>query len=226
MPTKLFWSVVAVAVLYVVFVWCRRKIAVWLSRTRLHWPPSEAPLLTGLTPIFAARNDGARRGARARSRRSSSAPMLIVTWLIILAILFLTLVDPHLVATELPRLFFAPLLFAGIAVLLSEVAAWSHRRRTPFLLVVMLGAVVCLYYVEHYHDVRWFEGAPKAVHRGRARAADPRRRCGRALDGCQRLQRGTDRELPAADPDCGGGRRQPRGVPDGDGGRRADRSQQ
>jgi hypothetical protein len=160
LTTMLFWSVIALAALYVLFVWHRRKAAIWLSHTRLHWPESEGPLLTGRTPKFAARNKAYIEAEPSTAGRTLAVALGMV-WLVILVVLALTLVDPHMVASGLPRLLFAPLLFAGIAVLLSEVAAWSHRRRTPFLLFVSAGAALSLYYVEHYHDVRWFEGTPK-----------------------------------------------------------------
>jgi hypothetical protein len=84
---------------------------------------------------------------------------LVAARALILIVLAMTVVDPHFVATWLPRLFFAPVLFAGLVLLLGDVAAWSHRGRTPLLLLLIGLAGGLLYFIDRFHDVRW-TGAP------------------------------------------------------------------
>jgi hypothetical protein len=48
---------------------------------------------------------------------------------------------------------------AGLVLLLGEVAAWSHRVRTPLLLLLIGLAGGFLYFIDRFHDVRW-TGAP------------------------------------------------------------------
>lgn len=141
-------------VVYVVITWrpyIRRR---WSSREDEEALPP--PLLLGTPPMFGGRDRRERLARQAREVvHSPVAGGLFVARVVVLVLLLVALVEPHVLATGLPRLFFAPVLFAGVALVFGEVAAWSHRLRTPLLLVLVGFAGVALYMVDRFHDVRW-----------------------------------------------------------------------
>ena len=67
---------------------------------------------------------------------------------------------PLVAAAWAPRLFFVPAVFSGIVLFLGEVASWSHRVRTPLLLIAVAVSVISINIVGRYHDVRWLDGHP------------------------------------------------------------------
>src|SRR5262249_53357887 len=95
------------------------------------------------------------------ARKSTTQLDTFVTWArrVIFVLIIVGIGLPLLAAAWTPRLFFLPLLFAGIVLFLGELACWSHRLRTPLLLIVVAIRVVCTNAVSHFHDVRWIEGA-------------------------------------------------------------------
>jgi hypothetical protein len=140
-------AIIIVAVFYVFFVWN------WRSRNKLtqalHWARKVPGLvLSGTAPFLA-------KGAVEYSRAGFVERGFSVGRWLIIGLLIYAIIDPHSVAGWFPRLFFVPLLFAGIVLLLGEVAAWSHRLRTPLLLVLAGIAGACLYFVDQFHDVEW-----------------------------------------------------------------------
>jgi hypothetical protein len=156
--TVLLAITIALTIIYVVAIWKPRLFR--FSRAARNDRAVEPPLLTGTAQLFAGPNLAARLKAHvARTMVSPVDAGLIAARALILIVLGITIVDPHFVATRLPRLFFAPVLFAGLVLLLGEVAAWSHRVRTPLLLLLIGLAGGFLYLIDRFHDVRW-TGAP------------------------------------------------------------------
>jgi hypothetical protein len=115
--------------------------------------------LDGRTPIFAK-----WFGPVPPPRPLTAADLFIavarwfILFLVIVAIWF-----PLFAAGWTPRLFFVPLLFSGIVLFLGEIASWSHRVRTPLLLIVVAASVFFINIAERYHDVRWLKGSPAAA---------------------------------------------------------------
>jgi hypothetical protein len=156
--TVLLAITIALTIIYVVAIWKPRlfRFLRFAHKDRA----VEPPLLTGTPQLFAGPNLAAR--LKAHVARTIGSPVdvgLVAARALILIVLVITIVDPHFVATLLPRLFFAPVLFAGLVLLLGEVAAWSHRVRTPLLLLLIGLAGGFLYFIDRFHDVRW-TGAP------------------------------------------------------------------
>ena len=140
--------VVTAAYAAVVLSWRRRNQDV----------PVAAILLTGAAPIFAS------KAAMKELIPATKADWLLdIGRVVILGFLGWTIIDPHAVGDLLPRLFFAPILFAGIVLVLGEFAAWSHRLRTPLLLVLAAVGGVLLYYVDQFHDVYWVSARQPVV---------------------------------------------------------------
>jgi hypothetical protein len=151
-------SIVILLFLLGFFCWRRQRGALgsWIPAFSKHHPGTEAPLLTGERPIFAGRQHIRTRVATMRARAKS--PAVSGLWLcraFILIALVTTLINPHLIAEHLPRVFYAPVLFGGIVLLLAELAAWSHRLHTPFLLLLVGVSGALLYIIYGFHDVRW-----------------------------------------------------------------------
>src|SRR5262249_26111341 len=115
----------------------------------------EPPLLAGTAPIL-ARWTG-------YTRVTPALPKELVEWgldgarVLIVALLLVTIFDPHLFAARWPRLFFVPLLLGGAVVLLRQVAAWSMPLRTPLLLGLTVIAFIATYLTASFHDTRWIE---------------------------------------------------------------------
>ena len=65
---------------------------------------------------------------------------------------------PHVVANLFPRALIAPLLFGGGVLLFGEIAAYSHRKRTPFLLFAIAAMGIVQFSVGRFHDIRWITG--------------------------------------------------------------------
>jgi hypothetical protein len=63
-------------------------------------------------------------------------------------------VDPFLVAKGLPRALFLVFMLGGGVLGWTYVAAWSHRLRTPLLLLVAVALVTVATYSPRFHDVR------------------------------------------------------------------------
>lgn len=148
----------------IVYVW---QIWNWKTQNPQAKAPAAPPSgfarsLAGTAPIFAKAAIPAPAGTLVER-------LFFVARLVVLGVLAYTIFDPHSVASVLPRLFFAPLLFAGIVILLGELAAWSHRLRTPLLLVLAAGAGICLFVVDQFHDVYWLNARPQA---GQSRQID------------------------------------------------------
>lgn len=88
----------------------------------------------------------------------------IVFW----SALILALWNPTLLADWLPRALFVPLFISLFVLATGWIAAWSHRLRTPLLIVVLGVATFLVYWFDHFHDVRWV-GPPQ----GQAKAVGP-----------------------------------------------------
>jgi hypothetical protein len=156
--TVLLAITIALTMIYVAAIWKPRLFG--FSRLSPNNQAVEPPLLIGTPQLFVGPNVTARFKAHvARTVVSPVDAGLVSARALILIVLAITIVDPHFVATWLPRLFFAPVLFAGFVLLLGDVAAWSHRVRTPLLLILIGLAGGLLYFIDGFHDVRW-TGAP------------------------------------------------------------------
>jgi hypothetical protein len=141
---------------YMITIWKPRKLYDWIVPTPAGAPPKwshEPPLLAG-RPTLAARLRGYQRPTPAVPREAVDWALIVVRCLI-LALLAYTIFDPHRFAVSWPRLFFLPVLLGGAVVLLGEVAAWSMRWRTPFLLGMVAVAAFLLFWTESFHDTRW-----------------------------------------------------------------------
>ncbi|NIK46010.1 hypothetical protein [Variibacter gotjawalensis] len=137
--------------------------AMWRPRTECDWlPPGpgnpEPPLLAHAKPLVSEAVDTLRHVTRGENGSRSSyllgALRSVVTLLLIFA-----LVQPHIVASWMPRLFFAPLLFGSIVLLVGELALWAHRWRTPLLLLLVLLSAGLLWFFDRFHDVRWIDAS-------------------------------------------------------------------
>jgi hypothetical protein len=145
----LLFVLIAVIAIFGLLVWRRR---VWIATAK------EA-CLDGRTPIF-ARWLGPVPPPQKRTRTD-----IFIAWargfigfVAVVAILF-----PQFTSAFTPRLFFVPLLFSGVVLFLGEIASWSHRLRTPLLLMIVVISVVSVNNVERYHDVRWVKGRPASA---------------------------------------------------------------
>lgn len=147
---------ITTTLVFVATTWTRRRLPEMFPGLDRIWRPLETPLLAGSAPLFAKPPKTGERKTLPGDRA------LWIARAIIVVVLLITLVDPHLVAAYLPRLMFAPLLFAGVVLLAGEVAAWSHRLRTPLLLITVGIAVALHYLVASFHDVRWLTRAGAA----------------------------------------------------------------
>src|SRR5262245_23898751 len=156
--TVTLWLLIATIVVMVVFValtWQWRTIQRrWPAVARFSTAPNQV-LLIGSLPVLAGlwQSRGVPNASGQQLARANR--LLLAARVLILLALLVTLVDPHLVAAWVPRVFFAPVLFAGVVLLLGEFAAWSHRLRTPLLLIVAGFAAASLYFVDRFHDVHW-----------------------------------------------------------------------
>jgi hypothetical protein len=160
-----------------VFIWL---VVNW--RTRINRVANEAavaPCLTGRTPLFAGWfGDG--------TPIPQTQIDTFITWArrIIFLVIVFAVAFPLLAAAWLPRLFFLPLLFAGIVLFFGELASWSHRLRTPFLLVAVGISLLFVWATEHYNDVRWIKDTASADHRGRQVSFNDAVDRWRAANGC------------------------------------------
>src|SRR5262249_53935903 len=158
-------ATIFVALVYILMIWTRRQFRSAIMGSDAP-QPVEPALLMGVRPfplsMFANR------------RAPKLSPILsaidIVTVLFGIGITFffaIAFVLPHWVADLLPRVMIVALLFGGVVLMLGEVALWSTRLQTPFLLILMVLVAVCLYIVDAFHDVRYFEAsAPPSKARG------------------------------------------------------------
>jgi hypothetical protein len=146
-------ATVVVALLYVWSIWKRRRLGDW-QQAGGGWS-QDPPLLAGTGPVFAK--------YLGYARVTPPVPGQLVDWLLyatrVLVLLFLvvTIVEPHLFASNVARLFFVPVLLGGAVVLLGEVGAWSLRWHTPLLLMICVVSLVCVYLTKSFHDTRWIE---------------------------------------------------------------------
>lgn len=159
---RVYWLMAATVVagaVYIYLIWKRRTFGDWLSRKGLRRGASAPPLLSEQLPFLTA--IGRPRQFLADVLTSGLDMALTLARVAIVAALLLTIVNPHLVATWVPRLYFVPLLLGGAILLLGEVAALSFRWRTPLLLVVVGVSIGCVFLTWHFHDVRWVAKAER-----------------------------------------------------------------
>jgi hypothetical protein len=151
------WTVV-VTLVYIALIWKARVPDDWIVPMPPGEPPQwrrEPPLLAG-TPLVFARWTGYKRPTPPVPRELVDFGL----WgarSVIVVLLLITIFDPLLFAARSPRLFFIPVLFAGVVVLLGVVAGWSMRWRTPLLLLVVAAALILTYLTKSFHDTRWIE---------------------------------------------------------------------
>jgi hypothetical protein len=144
---------IVTAAITIVFIWL---VVNWRTKiNRRAGEPPVAPCLAGRLPLFANLFEADD------TRKSKTQLDTFVTWArrVIFVLIIVGIALPLLAAAWTPRLFFLPLLFAGIVLFLGELANWSHRLRTPLLLIVVAVSVICTNSVVHFHDVRWIIGA-------------------------------------------------------------------
>jgi hypothetical protein len=153
-------TIVAAAV-YAYIFWKRRDFEYWIVKAPSGEPVQppkwsrEPPLLAGTAPLF-AKLTGYKRHTPAVDWGPTDYFRFIVGIVSIPVLLFM-IWYPHFFADQLPRLFFIPVLFGGAVVFLAEVAAWSMRLQTPFLLGIAALALVMVFLTPSFHDTRWIE---------------------------------------------------------------------
>jgi len=158
------WAVIGVTVTYLVWVWTRR-----ITRKAIGAPAAagvEPALLMGVLPVplsWWLPNPLATTAPILRQIEF----ILAVIGVFITAVSIYSFVSPHEIADKLPRVLIVPVLFGGFVLALGEVAMWSMRLRTPFLLLLVLLAGGFLFFAEHFHDVRFVNAAgPASPMRG------------------------------------------------------------
>jgi hypothetical protein len=145
--------VALIAVVFIAGALHRRQIHERLAAATSQCPPPLPPLLAGSAPFPAQL---LKRGLAAEISDLSWVDGALFAIAVLVTIAFgVALSAPHAVADFLPRALIAPLLFGGGVLFLGEVAAWSHRLRTPFLLIMVGVATLLAYAVGRFHDVRW-----------------------------------------------------------------------
>src|SRR5713101_1970539 len=161
---QLIVAMIGVTVIYLLWVWMRR-----IARQRIVGGPGATPveptLLTGVLPFplsWRATPHGFIAPVLTRIEIALSLIGIGITFFFIYSFMF-----PHDSADMLPRVLVVPVLFGGFVLILSEVAMWSMRLRTPFLLLLTLLSGVFLFFADHFHDVRFVDAAgPASPMRG------------------------------------------------------------
>jgi hypothetical protein len=146
---------VALAILYVLAVRKRRAAIAYLSAA-----DPDAPLLIGSVPLLilffrpVRHREAIRKVLDSRLIQALIAVSVVVTFVFIFAV-----VSPNLLSDYIPRALFMPVMLGSGVLLLSDIAALSHRWSTPLLLIgTLIGGGLNLCF-DHYNDVRWATSA-------------------------------------------------------------------
>ncbi|MPZ56438.1 MAG: hypothetical protein GEU91_08045 [Rhizobiales bacterium] len=146
---RLWIATIATAAVYLLAVWGRRPLRARLLTAAGQAGGEEPILLASLLPVPLRPAFFQFDDLRDVWRLILASLAVAVTTAFVLAIS-----APHAVSETLPRVMMAPLLFGGIVLALGEIAMWSHRKNTPFLLALVLISAALLLFVDGYHDVR------------------------------------------------------------------------
>ena len=182
--TSLLWKIgLLLTALYGALVWKRRDWRGYLAQRSQWMPPADAPLLAG-TWVFPYNLKKRTSGSLAkRGVERFDLVLLAIAGAITIAFV-LAILAPHIVAGLFPRPLIAPVLFGGGVLFFGEIAAYSHFRRTPFLLVVILVMVTLQFLAERFHDIRWVKAlAAESAQIDIVKAIDRWKAANRTSDG-------------------------------------------
>jgi hypothetical protein len=127
-----------------------------------HVPQPAPPLLTGKQPFSFPLSLFVAPPAGSHVYTWVDKVLMIIGSLLTVGFVF-TIVTPHSVADWLPRALFLPILLGGWVIFAGEIAAWSHRWRTPLFVILFFVAITSVWLFGHFHDVRWAAAPPAAA---------------------------------------------------------------
>jgi len=145
------------AVLYVVTAWTPNSSSIGLSRRIVTgWNGTSAPLLAGVEPFpnLSALSAILGRNAAPTGARVARGGLVAVSTLITV-LFFVVFFHPHVIAENLPRAIFAPVLLGSLVIALGELTLWSYLARMPFILTLIVIAATLKACSGPFHDVRW-----------------------------------------------------------------------
>jgi hypothetical protein len=142
--------------LYYVVIWKWRDLQSAMAKRSAWMPRPDEPLLAGTAP-FPYNLWGDTAGTHVQ-RGVRTFDVLLAVVAVAITIAFVAgIFAPHVIANWFPRPLIAPLLFGGGVLLFGEIAAYSHRKRTPFLLFAIAAMLVVQFSVGRFHDIRWID---------------------------------------------------------------------